>query len=203
MLKRDLQKMAVKKLGKSDPEKIYYYVKKLFPEHLLRAIKFDLRNENQVIYDNYIATPDDESLDLKDICDIFLKNKISSYPKLDLFYITNPWGQHRENHFNYEFYKNYYQILEKIWMTCGEENISNDLQSFDLKKIIDRSYADSEKLLGLKQKIQTNNFTENDLELIKYGYMGVGLHYFLGMKNNEDVDEFTNLLKNYHKTEIR
>ena len=110
VFKRELQKMAVRKLGKSDPEKIYYYVKKLFPEHLLRAIKFDLRNENQVIYDNYIATPDDESLDLKDICDIFLKNKISylsSYPKLDLFYITNPWGQHRENHFNYEFYKNY------------------------------------------------------------------------------------------------
>ena len=205
MLKRDLQKMAAKKLGKSDPEKIYYYVKKLFPEHLLRATKYDLRNENQVIYDNYI-NPQDETSNLRDVCNAFFKNKISylsSYPKLDLFYITNPWGQHREDHFNYKFYQNYYQILEKIWMTCGEENISSDLQSFDLKKIIRRAYTDSEKLLDLKQKIRTNNFTENDLKIIKYGYMGVGLHYFLGMKNNEDVDEFTNLLKNYHKTEIR
>jgi len=205
MLKRDLQKMAAKKLGKSDPEKIYYYVKKLFPEHLLRATKYDLRNENQVIYDNYIVTPDDESLDLRDICNAFFKNKISyisSYPKLDLFYITNPWGQHREDHFNYKFYQNYYQILEKIWMTCGEENISNDLQSFDLKKIIRKANTDSKKLLDLKQKIRANNFTENDLKIIKYGYMGVGLHYFLGMKDNNDVKEFTSLLKHYKKTEF-
>ena len=80
-------------------------------------------------------------------------------------------------------------------MTCGEENISSDLQSFDLKKIIRRAYTDSEKLLDLKQKIRTNNFTENDLKIIKYGYMGVGLHYFLGMKDNEDVAKFTNILK--------
>jgi hypothetical protein len=33
--------------------------------------------------------------------------------------------------------------------------------------------------------------------------MGVGLHYFLGMKDNEDVAKFTNILKNYHKTEIK
>ena len=204
MLKRDLQKMAAKKLGKSDPEKIYYYVKKLFPEHLLRATKYDLRNENQVIYDNYI-NPQDETSNLRDICNAFFKNKISylsSYPKLDLFYITNPWGQHREDHFNYKFYQNYYQILEKIWMTCGEENISSDLQSFDLKKIIRRAYTDSEKLLDLKQKIRTNNFTENDLKIIKYGYMGVGLHYFLGMKDNNDVKEFISLLKHYKKTEF-
>ena len=204
MLKRDLQKMAAKKLGKSDPEKIYYYVKKLFPEHLLRATKYDLRNENQVIYDNYI-NPQDETSNLRDICNAFFKNKISylsSYPKLDLFYITNPWGQHREDHFNYKFYQNYYQILEKIWMTCGEENISNDLQSFDLKKIIRKANTDSEKLLDLKQKIRANNFTENDLKIIKYGYMGVGLHYFLGMKDNNDVKEFISLLKHYKKTEF-
>ena len=204
MLKRDLQKMAAKKLGKSDPEKIYYYVKKLFPEHLLRATKYDLRNENQVIYDNYI-NPQDETSNLRDICNAFFKNKISylsSYPKLDLFYITNPWGQHREDHFNYKFYQNYYQILEKIWMTCGEENISNDLQSFDLKKIIRKANTDSKKLLALKQKIRANNFTENDLKIIKYGYMGVGLHYFLGMKDNNDVKEFTSLLKHYKKTEF-
>ena len=119
-----------------------------------------------------------------------------------MFYITNPWGQHREDHFNYKFYQNYYHILEKIWMTCGEENISNDLQSFDLKKIIRKANTDSEKLLDLKQKIRANNFTENDLKIIKYGYMGVGLHYFLGMKDNNDVKEFTSILKHYKKTEF-
>ena len=205
MLKRDLQKMAAKKLGKSDPEKIYYYVKKLFPEHLLRATKYDLRNENQVIYDNYIVTPDDESLDLRDICNAFFKNKISylsSYPKLDLFYITNPWNHKRENQFNYKSYQNYYKFLEKIWMTSGEEKIIHDLSDFNIQKIIKRIDKDSKKLLQLKEKIKKKNFSKNDLKMIKKGYMGVGLHYFLGMKDNNDVKEFINRLKHYKKTEF-
>jgi len=38
--------------------------------------------------------------------------------------------------------------------------------------------------------------------MIKKGYMGIGLHYFLGMKDNNDVKEFVNLLKHYKKTEF-
>ena len=44
------------------------------------------------------------------------------------------------------------------------------------------------------------NFSKKDLGIIKKGYMGVGLHYFLGMKANNDVKEFIDLLKNYKKT---
>ena len=40
------------------------------------------------------------------------------------------------------------------------------------------------------------------IEMIKKGYMGIGLHYFLGMKDNNDVKEFVNLLKQYKKTEF-
>ena len=204
MLKRELQKMAVKQLAKDDPELISYFVKKLFPEHLLRATKYDLRNAESVIYDNYI-NPQDESSNLRDICNAFYKNKISylsSYPKLDLFYITNPWGHNRENQFNYKFYQNYYKFLEKLWMTSGEEKISYDLSDFDIQKITKRIDNNSKKLLQLKEKIKTKNFSKNDLKMIKKGYMGIGLHYFLGMKDNNDVKEFVNLLKHYKKTEF-
>jgi len=204
MLKRELQKMAVKQLAKNDPELISYFVKKLFPEHLLRATKYDLRNSESVIYDNYI-NPQDESSSLRDICNTFFKNEVSylsSYPKLDLFYITNPWGHDRENQFNYKFYQNYYKFLEKIWMTSGEEKISHDMSDFDIQIITKRIDNNSKKLLQLKEKIKAKNFSENDLKLIKKGYMGVGLHYFLGMKDNNDAKEFVSFLKHYKKTEF-
>ena len=204
MLKRELQKMAVKQLAKNDPELISYFVKKLFPEHLLRATKYDLRNSESVIYDNYI-NPQDESSSLRDICNTFFKNKVSylsSYPKLDLFYITNPWGHDRENQFNYKFYQNYYKFLEKIWMTSGEEKISHDMSDFDIQIITKRIDNNSKKLLQLKEKIKAKIFSENDLKLIKKGYMGVGLHYFLGMKDNNDAKEFVSFLKHYKKTEF-
>ena len=202
MLKRELQKMAVKQLAKDDPDLISHFVKKLFPEHLLRATKYDLRNAESVIYDNYV-NPQDESSNLRDICNAFFKNKISylsSYPKLDLFYITNPWSHDRENQFNYKFYQNYYKFLEKTWMTSGEEKISHDISDFDVQKITKRIDSDLKKLLQLKEKIETKNFSKNDLKIIKKGYMGVGLHYFLGMKDSNDVREFVNLLKHYKKT---
>ena len=204
MLKRELQKMAVKQLAEDDPELIFHFVKELFPQHLLRATKYDLRNVESVIYDNYI-NPQDESSNLSDICNAFFKNKISylsSYPKLDLFYITNPWNHERKNQFNYKFYQSYYKFLEKIWMTSGEEKISHDLSDFDIQKIIKRIDKDSKKLLQLKEKIKTKNFSKNDLKIIKNGYMGVGLHYFLGIKDNNDVKEFINCLKHYKKTEF-
>ena len=204
MLKRELQKMAVKQLAKNDPKLISHFVKELFPQHLLRATKYDLRNAESVIYDNYI-NPQYESSNLRDICNAFFKNKISylsSYPKLDLFYITNPWNHKRENQFNYKSYQNYYKFLEKIWMTSGEEKIIHDLSDFNIQKIIKRIDKDSKKLLQLKEKIKKKNFSKNDLKMIKKGYMGVGLHYFLGMKDNNDVKEFINRLKHYKKTEF-
>ena len=204
MLKRELQKMVVKQLAKDDPELISNFVKKLFPESLLRATKYDLRNVESVIYDNYI-NPQDESSNLRDICNAFYKNKISylsSYPKLDLFYITNPWNHERKNQFNYKFYQNYYEFLEKIWMTSGEEKITRDISDFNIQKITKRIDKDSKKLLQLKEKIKTKNFSKNDLKMIKKGYMGVGLHYFLGMKDNNDVKEFISRLKHYKKTEF-
>ena len=76
MLKRELQKMAVRQLAKDDPELIFHFVKKLFPQHLLRATKHDLRNVESVIYDNYI-NPQDESSNLRDICNVFYKKTIS------------------------------------------------------------------------------------------------------------------------------
>jgi len=201
MLKRELQKDAVKKLAKNDPKLISKFVKELFPEHLRRATKYDLRNEESTIYDNYI-NPQDESSDLEDICNVFLKNKISylsSYPKLDLFYITNSWSHKRENYFNYKFYKNYYKFLEKIWMTSGEENISQDMMSFNMERITRRINNDAKKLLKLKQKIKKNDFSKQDLNIIKKGYMGVGLHYFVGVKQNDDGKKFVSLLKKYKK----
>lgn len=201
-LKRDLQKESVRKLAKNDPKLISDFVKKLFPEHLKRAVAHDLRTEESVIYDNYVNLQD-ESSDLKDICDVFLKNKIShlsSYPKLDSFYLTTPWSHKRENHFNYKFYKSYYKLLEKVWMTCGEEKFPKLNMSFNIEQISRRLDNDVKKLLDLKQKIKKNNFSLDDLSILKKGYMGVGLHYFVGIKQNNDDKEFINLLKTYKKS---
>ena len=87
-------------------------------------------------------------------------------------------------------------------MTSGEEKIIHDLSDFNIQKIIKRVDKDSRKLLQLKEKIKKKNFSKNDLKMIKKGYMGVGLHYFLGMKDNNDVKEFINRLKHYKKTEF-
>ena len=87
-------------------------------------------------------------------------------------------------------------------MTSGEEKIIHDLSDFNIQKIIKRVDKDSRKLLQLKEKIKKKNFSKNDLKMIKKGYMGVGLHYFLGMKDNNDVKEFINRLKYYKKTEF-
>ena len=87
-------------------------------------------------------------------------------------------------------------------MTSGEEKITHDLSDFNIQKIIKRIDKDSKKLLQLKEKIKKKNFSKNDLKMIKKGYMGVGLHYFLGMKDNNDVKEFINRLKHYKKTEF-
>lgn len=204
MLKRELQKEAVTKLAKNDPDLISDFVKKLFPDHLKRAIMFDLRNMESVIQDNYV-NPQDESSDLEDICNVFLKNKISylsSYPKLDFFYITSPWSHKREDYFNYKFYRNYYKFLEKIWMTCGEENISNLMKSFNIENMIKQIDKDQKKLLKLKQKIRKNTFTEHELNILKKGYMGIGLHYFVGVKQNNDEKKFIHKLKKYEKIEI-
>ena len=80
-------------------------------------------------------------------------------------------------------------------MTSGEEKISYDLSDFDIQKITKRIDNNSKKLLQLKEKIKAKIFSENDLKLIKKGYMGVGLHYFLGMKDNNDAKEFVSFLK--------
>ena len=58
------------------------------------------------------------------------------------------------------------------------------------------------KSARIVEKIKKKNFSKNDLKMIKKGYMGVGLHYFLGMKDNNDVKEFINRLKHYKKTEF-
>lgn len=203
MLKRELQKEAVTKLAKNEPELISHFVKKLFPEHLKRATRFDLRNVESVIQDNYV-NPQDESSDLENICNTFSKNKISylsSYPKLDFFYITSPWSHEREDYFNYKFYRNYYKFLEKIWMTCGEEKISKMMKTFNIEHIIKEINIDQKKLLKLKQKIKKNIFTEQDLGIIKKGYMGIGLHYFVGVKQNSDKKRFVEKLKKYKKIE--
>jgi len=204
MFKRELQKYLVNKLGKSDPLKIEKTVKDLFAEHLRRATNFDLRSEKSVIYDNFILSQD-KSSNLQDICGVFSKNKIlhlSSYPSLNFFYVTTPWGRDRENSFNYKYYENYYQFLEKIWMTCGEENISNDLTKFNIKNIEVRVEKDVEKLLKLQNKIRKGTFRRTDLRILQKGYMGVGLNYFVGMKENADSSIFASELRNYSKKEL-
>ena len=130
--KRDLQRKLISKLSDNDEKKIIAVSKKYFKTHIERAMKHILREENAVIYDNFV-NPQDKPSSLKEICNTFKKNNVnylSSYPKLDLFNLTIPWSQKRIDFYDYDYYKNYYKLLEKIWMTCGEEELNQDLENY-------------------------------------------------------------------------
>ena len=188
VFKRHLQIKLVNKLAGSNEEKIIEISKKYFREHIDRAVKYGVRREDAVIYDTFVNTID-RSSSLEDICTTFEKNGVSylsAYPRLELFYLTIPWSQKREDPFNYKFYKNYYQFLEKVWMTCGEENLVRDLENFDFTKIQERVECDVMILKGLEKKIEEGNFENKELDVIRNGYMGVGANFFVGLKDDNE-----------------
>ena len=174
--KRNLQRSFVRERSTNEKETIVLS-KKYFQEHLDRAVKFGLRTEEAVIADTFI-NPQIQPTKLQTICRSFIQNGISylaAYPTLNCFYQTNPWAQTKSNRFNYDAHQGYYQFLEKMWMTCGEEDTRNSLLSFPLnalKERIDREF----------NKLCINPFPEIYLPLIQKGYMGIGNHYFVGVK---------------------
>lgn len=182
--KRHLQRKLVLKLAGNEEEKIVKVSKKYFQNHINRAVKYGLRTEESVIYDTFV-NPQIKRTKLKNICDCFIRNRmlyLSAYPSLVCFFQTQPWGQARENKFNYAFYQNYYKLLEKIWMVSGEENFHDDLKNFNLDKFIERVNSQVNDLLHLEKKIENNSFNEAELSVIQNGYMGIGLNYFVGQK---------------------
>lgn len=182
--KRELQRTLVRQMGNNDKSRIEKLAKLYFSEHLKRAVKFGLRSEKSVIFDTFINSQIKTS-SLKSICNVFLKNNIlylSAYPKLDCFLQTQPWGRKKENKFNYDYYRFYYRFLEKIWMVCGEENLSAMLNDFNSSRLNKEVVRQETMLMQLKSKIKEMRFKQPDLKVIQNGYLGVGLHYFLGVK---------------------
>jgi len=195
--KRTLQRKLVHSLAGTDEDKIVGVSRKYFKEHIARAVKYGLRPENTVIYDTYVV-PQFQPVPLERICNAFRKNKVvyvSAYPKLDFFYLTNTWSHKMEDPYNYQFYKDYYKFLEKIWMTSGEENLAGDLKGFDVQGMKQRVERDALQLERLEEKIENGTFKDRDLDPIRKGYVGVGLSYFVGMKSSAQ-----NTLKSLKKT---
>ena len=189
--KRDLQRKLISKLSNNDEKKIIEISKKYFKTHIERAMKHILREENAVIYDNFV-NPQDKPSSLEEICNTFKKNNVnylSSYPKLELFNLTIPWSQKRIDFYDYDYYKNYYKLLEKIWMTCGEEEVNQDLENFNTNQIIKRVENDEKKLLELERKIEDGSFKDDELKIIQKGYMGVGANFFVGFKSDNKFSE--------------
>ena len=189
--KRDLQRKLISKLSNNDEKKIIEISKKYFKIHIKRAMKHILREENAVIYDNFV-NPQDKPSSLEEICNTFKKNNVnylSSYPKLELFNLTIPWSQKRVDFYDYDYYKNYYKLLEKIWMTCGEEEVNQDLENFNTNQIIKRVENDEKKLLELERKIEDGSFKDDELKIIQKGYMGVGANFFVGFKSDNKFSE--------------
>mgnify|MGYP006421700875 CR=1 FL=1 len=189
--KRDLQRKLISKLSNNDEKKIIEISKKYFKTHIERAMKHILREENAVIYDNFV-NPQDKPSSLEEICNTFKKNNVnylSSYPKLELFNLTIPWSQKRIDFYDYDYYKNYYKLLEKIWMTCGEEEVNQDLENFNTNQIIKRVENDEKKLLELERKIEDGSFEDDELKIIQKGYMGVGANFFVGFKSDNKFSE--------------
>lgn len=80
-LQHALMKIAVRKFGKDD-QQIYNTAKKLFPNHIKRCIRYGLRKESNVIYDQFV-NPQHNYLNLSQVLKILGKNFIlhSSWPK--------------------------------------------------------------------------------------------------------------------------
>lgn len=195
--KRDLQRKLVFKLAGNDEKRIVEISKKYFKTHIERAMKYILREEDAVIYDTFV-NPQDKPSSLEEICNTFKKNNVnylSSYPKLDLFNMTIPWSQKRADFYDYNYYENYFKLLEKIWMTCGEEKLNEDLQNFNLNQIIKRVENGEKKLLELERKIEEKSFEYDELEIIQRGYMGVGANFFVGYKSDDKfIEKFSNII---------
>lgn len=175
--KRKLQRDLIHKLAGNDEAKIIEFSKKYFQDHINKAVKAGMRTEEAVIFDSWV-NPQIEPISLEDICSIFYKNNveyISAYPKLDSFYQTLPHSDEKPDCFNYPYYSSYYSFLEKIWM-CDENtnfDFMDDLRNLELK---------ISELKKLEQKIMTGSIEDNDIVPIQVGHMGVGIHYFVGMK---------------------
>ena len=181
MMQRDL----IKQVAGDDEEKIIKASKHYFQEHLDRAVKYGLRSERNIIYDTFV-NPQIKPTDLQDICNTYFKNNVfhlASYPRLDFFQETTPFGQQLLNAFDYENNREYYNFLEKIWLTCGIENLNQSAKNFNLTESATLVQDKYDQLIKLKQKIATNSFKEGDLVPIKKGYLGVGLNWFVGVKH--------------------
>lgn len=184
LFKRMLQRKLVFKLAGNNEEMIVQVAKKYFKRHIDRAVRFGMRSERSVIYDSYV-NPQVIPVTLSELCDIFYKNKMlyhSAYPTLNFYYQTLPWSQSRENRFNYQYYKKFYMFLEKVWMTSGEANIGDIFSSFASKDISAKVSHAASELYNLQDKIDKLTFRRHDLRPIQYGYMGVGINYFVGVK---------------------
>lgn len=175
-MKRQLQRNYIRKMGKNNEEKIIFIAKKYFHDHLKRAMKGGMRDEKTIIYDSWI-NPQIKPISLKNICKIFFKNKVehlSSYPSLTPFYVTIPHSDKKYDCYNYEIYSSYYKLLEKIW-ACHEKPIFN---------FVSLRYIDNKinELKVLQKKIRSGLVHNSDLLPIQSGQMGIGIHYFVGIK---------------------
>ena len=127
-----LQRNLVRSLSGEDEEKMVYISKKYFQEHLDRAVKFGLREEQNIIYDTFI-NPQVKPISFQEICNTFKDNNIShfsSYPRIGFFEETIPWGQPYSDPYDYSYYYNYYKILEKFWLTSGDKVNSDYLTTY-------------------------------------------------------------------------
>ncbi|EJF06725.1 methylase involved in ubiquinone/menaquinone biosynthesis [Thiovulum sp. ES] len=179
--KRNLQRKLISSVSGAENE-IVENSKKYFQNHIDRAVKYGLRTEESVIYDTFV-NPQIETTKLEEICFYFYKNKFnfySSYPSMNIFFETQPWSKNRVNLFDYKTYVSYFKTLEKVWACSGEEDfkseISNITGMFDR---VDKEYGD---LLELKTTINNKSFKVEDLKPIQNGYMGIGMNYFVGIK---------------------
>lgn len=107
---------------------------------------------------------------------------LSSYPTLELFLSTTPWNQPRRNRFDYAHHRAWYGLLEKVWMSCGEEDLARDLEDFDPEAILARVEGQVQALQELERRIECGSVSEEELRPLQQGYLGVGLSYFVGTR---------------------
>ena len=183
--KRTLQRKLIQSLAGADETKIIEFSKKFFAEHLERAHQFGLRSIETIIFDTYV-NPQVQPTPLRDICDTFQScgvQYLRAFPTLDYFGQAWPWQNEFSNRFDYTLWADYYQFLEKIWMTSSDtQTEKREAAQFTPLKLIQRVESEAQTLMELEGKINKGTFTEKDLAPIQKGSLGVGQNNFLGIK---------------------
>jgi len=163
-------------LNASNPEEIMARAKTYFSDHILRAQKYGLRSEKQVIFDTFI-NPHIQTSSIENILSVFGAcgcKLIQSFPSLASPFHMGPVNTHELDDFDHPSYSKYLNFLKMLWRT-GYHSPMDVIQETVLLRRIENL---DNKLRTLRREITEGKDLPKHLKLIQSGPMGYGQNHF-------------------------